>query len=190
MFRHSHANFIIRLVGIITLVTMMSRVGVVSAFLSHSRSQFPRGTSTSSIHQQLLHPTTHLPSSFVRGTTTRHFASVTGSVYQVDDETAPSVVLFTKEGCTLCDKVKDVMSELRESHPHSLSQMDITDPEHTEWFDKYKYDIPVLHVNGQYWTKHRLTADEVIKAFASVQEGTFQSPRGEPNAAEMERKYG
>ena len=81
------------------------------------------------------------------------------------------------------------MSELRESHPHSLSQMDITDPEHTEWFDKYKYDIPVLHVNGQYWTKHRLTADEVIKAFASVQEGTFQSPRGEPNAAEMERKY-
>lgn len=32
--------------------------------------------------------------------------SVTGPIYDVD--AGPSVKLFTKEGCTLCDKVKDV----------------------------------------------------------------------------------
>jgi hypothetical protein len=86
------------------------------------------------------------------------FASVTGTIYsssndkdddgkEDDDPTAPMVRLFTKEGCTLCDKVKDVLLELRPLHPHSLEQIDITDPEHEMWYDKYKYDIPVLHVS-------------------------------------------
>ena len=74
--------------------------------------------------------------------TTRRGASVTGTVYQAVEANAPVVTLFTKEGCTLCDKVKDVLADLRQSHDHSLTQVDITDKEHVEWFDKYKYDIP------------------------------------------------
>jgi hypothetical protein len=89
---------------------------------------------------------------------------------------------------TLCDKVKDVLLEMRESLPHTLDQVDITDDCHTDWFDKYKYDIPVLHLNGQYWIKHKLVADEVRTAFKATDEGRFESPRGEPNAGEMERK--
>lgn len=38
--------------------------------------------------------------------------------------------------CTLCDKVKDVLVEVREVHPHSLVAVDITDKENREWFDK------------------------------------------------------
>jgi len=34
-------------------------------------------------------------------------------------------------------------------------QVDIIDADKTEWWDKYKYDIPVLHIDGQYWAKHR-----------------------------------
>ena len=34
--------------------------------------------------------------------------SVTGTLYVSEDDDAPVVTLFTKEGCTLCDKVKDV----------------------------------------------------------------------------------
>lgn len=36
----------------------------------------------------------------------RLFASVSGIVYESEDADAPQVRLFTKEGCTLCDKVK------------------------------------------------------------------------------------
>ena len=75
----------------------------------------------------------------------RYFASVTGRVYTAEDPDAPVVRLFTKEGCTLCDKVKDTLASVRESQPHSLEQIDITDEIHKEWFDKYKWDIPVLH---------------------------------------------
>ena len=34
--------------------------------------------------------------------------SVTGPIYEMDGDDIPTVKLFTKHGCTLCDKVKDV----------------------------------------------------------------------------------
>lgn len=37
--------------------------------------------------------------------------SVTGNVYTAADDSAPVVTLFTKNGCTLCDKVKDVSAQ-------------------------------------------------------------------------------
>jgi len=120
-------------------------------------------------------------------------ASVTGPIYEVlnddgdKDSSAINVTLFTKEGCTLCDKVKDVLVEVKEDEPHSLYAIDITDDEHVEWFNRYKYDIPVLHINGEYWIKHRLTKEEALEGFKSSRSGKFVSPKGEPDAAKMER---
>ena len=119
----------------------------------------------------------------------RH-ASVTGSIYQADDSSNGNklqVTLFTKEGCTLCDKVKDVLQEFREEIPHSLDQVDITDEAHAEWHAKYKYDIPVLHLNGQYWLKHRTTNDEVRAGLLEALAGRLEARTGEPNAEAMER---
>jgi hypothetical protein len=95
--------------------------------------------------------------------------------------------LFTKEGCTLCDKVKDVLLGVLEEHPHSLVQQDITDDDDVDVFERYKFDIPVLHLNGMYWAKHRLAADQAREALQQAQEGTFESPPGEPNAGKYER---
>lgn len=116
------------------------------------------------------------------------FASVSGIVYSSEKSGAPFVRLFTKEGCTLCDKVKEVLLEIRDSHPHSLEQVDITDEGNQNYFSRYKYDIPVLHVNGVYWTKHKLTKDNAIKAIESSKKGAFVSPPGEPDASRLERK--
>ncbi|KAG7348860.1 glutaredoxin [Nitzschia inconspicua] len=117
----------------------------------------------------------------------RLLASVTGPVYTDNDPESPTVTLYTKEGCTLCDKAKDVLFALKDQHPHSLQQVDITDREHREWWDRYKYDIPVLHINDMYWTKHRLTTDDVTKALMQAKDGMFQPQSGQPNAAAMER---
>ena len=119
--------------------------------------------------------------------------SVTGMIYEAkdtdsDEKIHPVVQLYTKEGCTLCDKTKDVLQLLREEQPHSLEAIDITDPDKTEFFDKYKWDIPVLHINDLYWTKHRLSADETVKALDEARAGNFEVQRGEPNAAAMEQK--
>ncbi len=115
------------------------------------------------------------------------FASVSGIVYSSEKPGVPCVRLFTKEGCTLCDKVKEVLLEVRESHPHGLEQVDITDEGNQEIFDRYKYDIPVLHVNGLYWTKHKLSKDEAVQALVAATNGSFVSPPGEPDASRLER---
>ena len=46
--------------------------------------------------------------------------SVTGPIYDDSTNGSPQIKLFTKEGCTLCDKVKDVRSSSDfGKHPHS-----------------------------------------------------------------------
>lgn len=125
----------------------------------------------------------------------RRMASVTGSVYTAD-ESKVVVTLYTKEGCTLCDKVKDVLYQIKDDEgcTHSLRQIDITDADQTDFYDRYKYDIPVLHIGldkdddkNVYWTKHRLTAEEAKEALAEAIEGSFTERKGRPNAAAMER---
>lgn len=118
----------------------------------------------------------------------RCMASVTKTVYEAATCGAPTVKLFTKEGCTLCDKVKGVLIEVREDWPHTLMQIDITDDEHYAWFSKYKYDIPVLHLEDRFWIKHRTTSQEVIEGFAQQRNGTFQERKGEPDAGAMEQR--
>lgn len=110
--------------------------------------------------------------------------SVTGPIYDMKGVT--TVKLFTKEGCTLCDKVKDVLESVREDQPHSLYAVDITDDDKQDWFDKYKYDIPVLHINDIYWTKHRLSAEDAIAAIDEANRGDFTLREGEPDASRLE----
>ncbi|NWI64344.1 YD286 protein, partial [Todus mexicanus] len=37
-----------------------------------------------------------------------------------------------------------------------LQEVDITLPENSLWYDKYKYDIPVFHLNGKFLMKHQV----------------------------------
>ena len=85
--------------------------------------------------------------------------SVTGTVYEAADSAAPVVKLFTKSGCTLCDKVnwpllpshgchfdklscgvevKDVLKECYGEAPHTLLSVDITDEDKKEYWDKVR----------------------------------------------------
>lgn len=83
---------------------------------------------------------------------------------------------------------KQVLQSIRKEHPHTLQSIDITDDEHAHWFAKYKYDIPVLHINNFYWTKHRLSKEVAIDALTIAQCGGFTMDQiGEPNADAMKR---
>ncbi len=120
--------------------------------------------------------------------------SVTGPIYEMTSEDSnnnnnhplPKIKLFTKEGCTLCDIVKQTLSDLKHDYPHSLYAIDITDEDKLVWFEKYKYDIPVLHMEDVYWTKHRLTKEEAIKGIEEVMNGKFEEGKGEPDAGRLE----
>ena len=112
--------------------------------------------------------------------------SVSGVLYSAPSD-KPTVRLFTKAGCTLCDVAKEVLAGAAVERPHTLEAVDITDADNAVWFDKYKYDIPVLHIDGKYWAKHRITAEGSLDALTAAAEKRFEECAGEPDAARLER---
>ncbi|XP_019732870.1 glutaredoxin-like protein C5orf63 homolog, partial [Hippocampus comes] len=56
--------------------------------------------------------------------------------------------------CPLCDEAKEALQPLK--HKFVLRQVDISRPENRAWRVKYKWDIPVFHLNGRFVMKHRV----------------------------------
>ena len=54
----------------------------------------------------------------------------------------PSVRLFTKPKCSLCDEVRILLSRLRKETPLDIEEVNILDDPNL--FERYKYEIPVL----------------------------------------------
>lgn len=69
--------------------------------------------------------------------------------------------IYSKENCQLCDELKEVVEKVNKDINFQIKEIDITkDP---EIFEKYKYDIPVVHINGIIAFKHRITETELRK---------------------------
>lgn len=64
------------------------------------------------------------------------------------------VELYGKQGCHLCDKVRADLEEMREVVEFVLREIDITsDP---ALHARYRYDVPVVLVDGEEWARHRI----------------------------------
>ncbi|XP_031694340.1 glutaredoxin-like protein C5orf63 homolog [Anarrhichthys ocellatus] len=68
--------------------------------------------------------------------------------------TLPTLTLFTKDPCPLCDEANEELEPLK--HRFVFQQVDISLPENRAWWDSYRWDIPVFHLNGQFVMKHRV----------------------------------
>jgi len=69
------------------------------------------------------------------------------------------IEIYSKSQCPLCDEAKEVLAQVRRRVPFELREVDITqDP---ALFEEYRYDIPVVFVNGRKAFKHRLDAKAV-----------------------------
>ncbi len=58
-----------------------------------------------------------------------------------------AITLYTKEGCTLCDKVKAFLTAHADQWPHTLTEVDITQNHDT--FMRYRYIIPVVTLGDE-----------------------------------------
>ncbi|PKU43028.1 hypothetical protein llap_6663 [Limosa lapponica baueri] len=84
----------------------------------------------------------------------RHSSSPLGRQLCSASANKPVLTLFTKKPCPLCDEAKEVLEPYKGRF--ILQEVDITLPENSAWYDKYKYDIPVFHLNGKFLMKHRV----------------------------------
>jgi hypothetical protein len=68
------------------------------------------------------------------------------------------VILYSKPGCHLCEQSKEAMQAAGCSDLFTIEEINIeTDPELNA---RYRYDIPVILINGTEAFRHRLLAEE------------------------------
>jgi glutaredoxin len=87
----------------------------------------------------------------------------------------PSVTLYTRVGCHLCDVAKDVLDEARRERPFDLATIDVdTDPALVE---RYGLEVPVVTINGRKAFKFRVDP-------AALRDRLARASAGEPSPEE------
>ncbi|XP_004448218.1 glutaredoxin-like protein C5orf63 homolog [Dasypus novemcinctus] len=80
----------------------------------------------------------------------------------------PVLTLFTKDPCLLCDEAKEVIKPYK--NRFILQEVDITLPENSAWYERYKFDIPVFHLNGQFLMMHRVNISKLEKQLQKLEQ--------------------
>lgn len=59
----------------------------------------------------------------------------------------PRITLYTKKGCSLCEKAKEIIRKVARDIPLDYEEFDITKDQAI--YEKYKWFIPVLAIDGK-----------------------------------------
>jgi glutaredoxin len=70
----------------------------------------------------------------------------------------PHVRLYTKPGCHLCEEAKREMLQAGIADEYTFEEVNIEDDR--EAYERYRFEIPVITVDGRKAFKYRLTAEE------------------------------
>ena len=74
------------------------------------------------------------------------------------------VTLYTKAGCHLCEQAEELLEDLDAAYDVRLTKVDITEDLAT--FERYKYEIPVIVVEGGGTVGGRVSAEALRRALA------------------------
>jgi glutaredoxin len=72
------------------------------------------------------------------------------------------VTLYSKPGCHLCEEMKSEIARADCAEAFDLKEINIESD--AELFARYRFNIPVLLINGVEVFRHRLTADAFRRA--------------------------
>jgi glutaredoxin len=76
--------------------------------------------------------------------------------------TRPTVTLYTKPGCHLCEAVEQVIAQVARRQPLEVVLRNILDDPAD--FERYQYEIPVVLLDGVEIARYRLTTGELESA--------------------------
>ena len=74
----------------------------------------------------------------------------------------PTVTLYTKPGCHLCEAVEQVIAQVGRQRPLEVVLRNILDDPAD--FERYQHEIPVVLLDGVEIARYRLTAGELEAA--------------------------
>merc|ERR1711973_288605 len=95
--------------------------------------------------------------------------------YATNAKTLPTLTLYSKaENCSLCDDAKAVIFKYGDKF--NYEEVDITNPGNEVWFDLYKYDIPVVHINNVEVMRHYVFDGALLDALHNAQQRMANPP--------------
>ena len=80
--------------------------------------------------------------------------------------TKPTLTLYTRNGCHLCEKAKEVITSLREDVDFDYQECDIELSD--EWTEKYGLMIPVITINGKEVQFGQVDKTPLFKALTEI----------------------
>ena len=79
------------------------------------------------------------------------------------------VIIYSRPGCHLCDEAKSAIQNSGCSDRFTLEEVNIESDE--ELLRKYKYDIPVVMIDGVEAFRHRVDAERFRQRIAANSHG-------------------
>ncbi|KAJ1994447.1 hypothetical protein GGI25_001501 [Coemansia spiralis] len=79
------------------------------------------------------------------------------------------LTMFTHSRCQLCVHAKEALEQVQQQVPFDISEIDVRKPGNEKWFEEYKYDVPVIHVNDEFLLWHRVDVAETVAKLKAIQ---------------------
>jgi glutaredoxin len=71
------------------------------------------------------------------------------------------VVIYSKEGCCLCEEAIQVLEKAQRSLPFVLKKVNIL--ENNEIYERFKEEIPVIYIDSRKVFKHRVDEFKLMR---------------------------
>ncbi len=72
-----------------------------------------------------------------------------------------NVTIYSKKDCHLCDSARETLLKVQQELPFSLREIDIEKDKTA--FEKYKYLIPVIEIDGEKAFNYKVDENELKK---------------------------
>jgi len=83
----------------------------------------------------------------------------------------PIVTLFTRPNCHLCHAARYVIERVARDVPLEFREMNIDEPGQENWRLLYDEHIPVVHINGREFARHRVDESVLRQALLEKAKG-------------------
>ena len=75
------------------------------------------------------------------------------------------VVLYHRPGCHLCEEAEKILAEAAKIADFSFESINIESD--LQLLETYRFDIPVIEIDGEPRFRHRISIDEILSAIRS-----------------------
>jgi glutaredoxin len=79
------------------------------------------------------------------------------------------VIIYSRPGCHLCEEAKQAIENARCVDEYTLEEIDIESD--VELLRRYRYEIPVVMINGEEAFRHRVTPEEFRRRLTQAKRG-------------------